>query len=105
MPAASPQASHAPQAPAPPVQHASAPNVLIVSPPKSRIAYILLGIFLGYLGVHNFYAGYAGRGVAQLLISLVGGILTCGLALIPVVIWNLIEICVTDRDARGTPFS
>ena len=111
VPAASPQGSHVAQAPATPVQpvqpvqHASVPNVLVVSPPKSRMAYIMLGIFLGYLGVHNFYAGYAGRGVAQLLISVVGGILTCGLSLIPVVIWNIIEICITDRDAKGVPFS
>ena len=105
MPAASPQGSHVAQAPAPLVQHASVPNVLVVSPPKSRMAYIMLGIFLGYLGVHNFYAGYAGRGVAQLLISVVGGVLTCGLSLIPVVIWNIIEICITDRDAKGIPFS
>ncbi|MBQ3218003.1 MAG: TM2 domain-containing protein [Akkermansia sp.] len=26
--------------------------------PKSRLAYILLGVFLGSLGIHNFYAGY-----------------------------------------------
>ena len=28
----------------------------------SKVAYVLLGIFLGGLGIHNFYAGYAGRG-------------------------------------------
>lgn len=28
--------------------------------PKSRLAYILMGLFLGGLGVHNFYAGYNG---------------------------------------------
>lgn len=41
---------------------------------KSKIAAGLLGIFLGYFGVHNFYLGYTGKAVAQLLITL----LTCG---------------------------
>ena len=79
--------------------------MMAVSPPKSRVAYVLLGLFVGYLGIHNFYAGYVGRGVAQLLISLVGGLVTCGLSLIPVAIWVLIEVCVTTRDPRGVPFS
>ena len=35
---------------------------------KSKLAAGLLGIFLGYLGVHNFYLGYAGRGLVQLLV-------------------------------------
>src|SRR5262249_39341966 len=35
---------------------------------RSRAGYVLLGLFLGCLGVHNFYAGYSGRGAAQLLI-------------------------------------
>ena len=43
-------------------------------PQKSKMAAGLLGIFLGSLGVHNFYLGYTGKAVAQLLISL----LTCG---------------------------
>src|SRR5262245_27835588 len=34
--------------------------------PKSRTTYILLGVFLGPLGAHNFYAGYTGRAVGQL---------------------------------------
>lgn len=39
-------------------------------PQKSKMAAGLLGIFLGGLGVHNFYLGYTGKAVAQLLISL-----------------------------------
>ena len=35
--------------------------------PKSRLAYILLAILLGTLGIHNFFAGYTGKGIAQLL--------------------------------------
>lgn len=36
---------------------------------KSKLAAGLLGIFLGSLGIHNFYLGYTGKAVAQLLIS------------------------------------
>lgn len=64
---------------------------------KNRLAFILLGLFLGYFGVHNFYAGYVGRGIAQLLMT----VLSFGI-LVPVVfIWNIIEICVVDCDGRG----
>ncbi len=54
---------------------------------KSKIAAGLLGILVGALGVHNFYLGYTGKAVAQLLLS----ILSTGL-LAPVAgIWGLIE--------------
>lgn len=71
--------------------------------PKSRVAYILLGLFLGGLGIHNFYAGYAGRGIAQLLISLFIGWLI--IPLIAVGIWVLIEICTVTADAQGVRFN
>lgn len=35
--------------------------------PKSRLCALLLGIFLGGFGVHNFYLGRIGRGIAQAL--------------------------------------
>lgn len=54
---------------------------------KSKIAAGLLGIFLGSLGVHNFYLGYTGKAVAQLLIT----ILTCGIGATVSGIWGLIE--------------
>lgn len=38
--------------------------------PKNGVIYILLAWFLGTLGIHNFYAGYAGRAVIQLLLTL-----------------------------------
>lgn len=28
---------------------------------KSQLVYILLGLFVGFLGAHNFYAGYTKR--------------------------------------------
>lgn len=68
---------------------------------KPRVAYILLGIFLGCFGVHNFFAGYTGKGIAQLLMS----VLSCGILSFVVFIWNIIEICTVDKDAQGVPFS
>lgn len=54
---------------------------------KSKMAAGLLGIFLGSLGIHNFYLGYTGKAVAQLLIT----ILSCGFLAIVSEIWGLIE--------------
>lgn len=39
---------------------------------KSKLVAGLLAIFLGGLGIHNFYLGYTGKGVAQLLLSCTG---------------------------------
>ncbi len=54
---------------------------------KSKIAAGLLGIFLGWLGVHNFYLGYTGKAIAQLLIS----VLSCFTLTFVSSIWGLIE--------------
>ena len=70
---------------------------------KSRVAYVLLGIFLGGIGIHNFYAGYAGRGIAQLLLSVLTGWLI--FPLIAIWIWVIVEVCTVNRDAQGVPFS
>ncbi len=74
---------------------------------KSKLAAGLLGIFLGSLGVHNFYLGYTGKAVAQLLISL----LTCGFGAVVSGIWGLVEgiLILTGStittDAKGVPLS
>lgn len=57
------------------------------SVPKSKIAAGLLGIFLGCFGVHNFYLGYTGKAVAQLLIT----VLSCGILSFVSYVWGLIE--------------
>lgn len=86
-------------------QAAPAPQVVIMqqaapqTPPKSRITYILLGLFLGSLGIHNFYAGRTGAGVAQLLITLLLG--WCGIGLVIVGIWVLIELIAVSTDGKG----
>ena len=47
-------------------------------PHKSRLVAGLLGIFLGYLGLHRFYLGYVSIGVVQIIVTLltlgVGGL-------------------------------
>lgn len=70
---------------------------------KTRLAYILLGLFLGGLGIHNFYAGYAGRGIAQLLITLLGSWLV--VPVFAVWIWVIVEIITVDKDANGVPMT
>ena len=80
----------------------AAPNVS--STPKSKIAAGLLGIFLGSFGVHNFYLGYTGKAIAQLLITL----LTCGFGAFISSIWGFIEgiLILTgsiNTDGKGNP--
>lgn len=65
---------------------------------RSRLVAGLLGIFLGWLGIHRYYLGYHGWGTIQLIL----GISTCGISWI----WGLVEgiICLTggmtDADGR-----
>lgn len=76
------------------------PNVLVVRAPRSRGMYIILGVLLGCLGIHNFYAGYYGRGAAQLIITIaLGWFFYVGLIITGV--WALIEVCTVKEDADG----
>lgn len=65
---------------------------------KSKMTAGLLGIFLGGLGIHNFYLGYTGKAIAQIALTVfcfgAGGI------------WGLIEgimiLCGSiNKDAAG----
>ena len=69
---------------------------------KSKLCAGLLGIFLGTFGVHNFYLGYTGKAVGQLLITL----LSCFILSPIYAIWGLVEgiliLCGNiDKDASG----
>lgn len=68
--------------------------------PKKRTAYIVLGIFLGWVGAHNFYAGYTGRAVGQLCLT----VLTLSYLGIVSWIWAIVEICIVDKDSTGLQF-
>ena len=43
---------------------------------KSKIAAGLLGIFIGSLGVHNFYLGYTKKAIIQISLTVAGLILS-----------------------------
>lgn len=64
---------------------------------KSRKVFIILGVLLGWLGIHNFYAGYFLKGAFQLALAL----LTAGLVSL---IWSWIEVFIIKEDANGVPF-
>lgn len=72
--------------------------------PKNGVAYVLLAAFLGNFGIHNFYAGYVKRAIAQLLLTLFSWILLF-LPLFAVQIWALLDLCLINTDARGVPFT
>ena len=78
----------------------------VQGPQKSKMAAGLLGIFLGAFGAHNFYLGYTGKAVAQLLIT----VLSLGFLAVVSSIWGLIEgvMILTGSiktDAKGVPLS
>ena len=80
---------------------------------KSRVTAGLFGIFLGCYGVHNFYLGFKGKAILQLVLTLVGSFTSPFflIGLIPVfgvIIWTLIEgimiLCNRNgKDAYGNP--
>lgn len=81
---------------------------------KSKMAAGLLGIFLGCFGVHNFYLGYTAKAVTQLVLTIVGLLLSCiviGVFLVMGIwIWALVEgvMILTgkiDKDANGIPLT
>jgi TM2 domain-containing membrane protein YozV len=60
---------------------------LYMGAPKSKVAAALFAVFLGFLGIHNFYLGHTKRAVVQLLIT----VLSCGYAGIVSWIWAFVE--------------
>jgi len=100
--------------------NASAPNaavcvrcgVALAAPvtagPKSKLVAGILGILLGCFGVHRFYLGYVGIGIAQVLVTVIGGIITCGLGWAAGWVWGFIEgililVGSFNKDAQGRP--
>lgn len=77
---------------------------------KSRLVVGLIGIFLGTLGIHNFILGYTNKGITQLLLTVIGSALTCGIAGLVVWIWTIVESVqiLTGEiscDAHGNPLT
>lgn len=68
---------------------------------KNRGVYVILGLFFGTLGIHNFYAGRFGVGAVQLLYTILLGWMI--VTLVPIWIWNLVELFVVTEDGQGLP--
>jgi len=73
----------------------------VASAPKRRTAYVLLAVFLGAYGVHNFYAGDKKAGLIKLLVSL----LTCFIGALPMWIWAIVDAVNVKQDAQGVQFN
>lgn len=76
---------------------------------KSKVAAGLLGIFLGWLGIHNFYLGFTSKAVTQLILGILG-IVTFGVTTWISGIWGFVEgiLALTGgipADAEGKPLA
>ncbi|MCK5848757.1 MAG: TM2 domain-containing protein [Caldisericia bacterium] len=78
-------------------------QVRYMNRPKERLIYILLAIFIGTLGIHNFYAGYNKTGLTQLLITVLLG-WVFGLGVLITFIWVIVDIISVTQDSDGVPF-
>lgn len=62
---------------------------------KSKVAAALLSFFLGMFGIHRFYLGRVGSGVAMLILTILGwltaGIIIGMVLLFIVSIWDVID--------------
>lgn len=69
--------------------------------PKQKIVAFLLAFFLGGFGVHNFYLGKTGMGVAQLIltITVIGAVVSLPWALIQ----SIMILVGSINDADGNP--
>lgn len=68
-----------------------------------RSTYVIFGLFLGGLGIHNFYAGRNATGTIQLLITLFTGWMI--FPLIIVGLWCLMDVITVTEDGKGNPFT
>ncbi len=71
---------------------------------QTKLIAGLLGILLGSLGIHKFYLGYTTEGLTMLLVSLLGGFFTCGIATTVIAIIGVIEgiLYLTKSDEEFT---
>jgi TM2 domain-containing membrane protein YozV len=91
------------------------PTVIVM--PKSRFVAAVLAFFFGCFGVHNFYLGYTGTAVAQLVLGIFGSLtafLFIGIfILVPLWIWAIVELILFlvakdgrySRSANGVPLN
>ncbi|CAM3455375.1 TM2 domain-containing protein [Elizabethkingia occulta] len=65
---------------------------------EKKLVAGILGILIGYLGIHKFYLGYTKAGIIQLIASVV----TCGVAGIIGFVEGIIYLTKTDEDFDRT---
>jgi len=69
------------------------------APPRRRLVFALLGVFLGFLGVHNYYARQWLTGLLQLLLSIATFLM--GFGIIASWAWAMVEAVVVRKDGDG----
>lgn len=70
---------------------------------KNGIIYIVLAWFLGTLGLHNFYAGYWGRALVQLTLTVVSPWFLY-IPLLIVAVWVFGELLFVNNGPHHIPF-
>lgn len=59
----------------------------------------MLGVLFGLFGIHNFYAGYYGKGASQVLITITWGMIYIGIIITGT--WAFIDLLTVRYDADG----
>ena len=77
----------------------AAPGIAPTDAPKQKLVAGLLGIFLGSIGVHSFYLGKTGKGIAQILVTFV----TFGIGALWGFIEGIIILVNGGTDKNGVP--
>lgn len=70
---------------------------------KNGIIYIILGWFLGTIGIHNFYAGYLGRAITQLVLTATSWLFLF-IPLLFTAVWAFLEIMLVNHGGNGLFF-
>jgi len=67
---------------------------------KNKMTFVMLGVLLGALGAHNFYAGYKKKAIFQLCIT----VLTLGYGAPMTWIWAIIDVLTVEKDSESVQF-
>lgn len=81
-------------------------NTAINPGEKSRVIAVILGIFFGSYGIHNFYLNYNKKATIQFIISLLSFILRLSIISFMIFLWAMTEtililVRVIDKDGYG----
>ena len=82
------------------------PPSAVASRASNKIPAGICGILLGSLGIHKIILGYTGAGLIMLLVTIIGGICTCGVAAgvmhVIALIEGIIYLCKSDEESVRT---